>query len=166
MKRFLERADKPDGWWYPWIYVAGFLVVVAVNGVMLYAATSTFSGLETRDAYERGLAYNARLSEHAAQEQLGWQGSVSVLPAPGAQERLAFRLSTADGAPVSGLSVAAQLRHPTATAHDRMLRLENVGAGVYEAALDIPPGVWDIRIEARRAGHDVPFRLSDRLRVQ
>jgi nitrogen fixation protein FixH len=38
--------------------VSFFAVVTAVDGIMIYQAISTFGGLETKDAYRKGLSYN------------------------------------------------------------------------------------------------------------
>ncbi len=75
-------ARRPDGWWYPWIFVAGFLVVIAVNGTMLFFATSTFSGLSVERAFERGNAYNAEIAAERAQAARGFDFDV-VLAARG-----------------------------------------------------------------------------------
>ncbi|HOT83126.1 MAG TPA: FixH family protein, partial [Candidatus Defluviicoccus seviourii] len=52
-----KASGRPPGWWYPWIFVGGMLIVVAVNAVMAIVAVGTFSGLETTDHYRKGLAY-------------------------------------------------------------------------------------------------------------
>jgi nitrogen fixation protein FixH len=67
---------RPDGWWYPWIFVAGMLVVVVVNAVMITYAIGTFPGLQTEDAYRKGLAYNRTLAAAREQEERGWQATV------------------------------------------------------------------------------------------
>ena len=51
----MARPRQP-GWWYPWIFVGGMLVVIAVNGVLITMAVSTFSGIETEEHYRKGLA--------------------------------------------------------------------------------------------------------------
>ncbi|MGE5500712.1 MAG: FixH family protein, partial [Ignavibacteriales bacterium] len=43
-------AERRPGWWYPYIFVAAFVVVVGVNAAMAYFASSTFTGLETDNA--------------------------------------------------------------------------------------------------------------------
>ena len=62
--------------------VAGFVVVVAVNAVMLTLALGTFNGLSTDGAYDRGLAYNQTLAAEAAQQarDLGMTGKGAIHP--------------------------------------------------------------------------------------
>ena len=50
-----------DDRWIPWLFVGLFALVLVVNGSMIFVAFSTFPGLETTNAYQRGLAYNRQL---------------------------------------------------------------------------------------------------------
>ena len=56
-----------------WMLLGFFGVMMAVNGIFVYLALSSFSGLETVNAYVKGLDYNATLRRGAAQKALGWQ---------------------------------------------------------------------------------------------
>ena len=58
--------------WIPAVFVGAMGLVVAVNGIMVYFATSTFPGLDTDKAYVQGLAYNETLREARASDALGW----------------------------------------------------------------------------------------------
>jgi nitrogen fixation protein FixH len=62
------------------VFLGFFATIFLVNGIMVYAALSTFGGLEIADAYRKGLAYNARIAEGQAQAQRGWRDSVSYVP--------------------------------------------------------------------------------------
>jgi nitrogen fixation protein FixH len=55
-----SRARSPQagdrfGRWIPWSFVGLFFLVLAVNGTMIAIAVSSFTGLETTNAYQRGL---------------------------------------------------------------------------------------------------------------
>src|SRR3954469_23813706 len=58
--------------WIPALFIGLMLLVVVVNGTMMYLAESTFSGLDNETAYQDGLEYNATLQEAAASAALGW----------------------------------------------------------------------------------------------
>jgi nitrogen fixation protein FixH len=58
-------ADRPRGRWIPWLFVGGFLLVCAVNGVMIWVALSSWTGLAANQPYDRGLAYNRNLAAAA-----------------------------------------------------------------------------------------------------
>ncbi len=161
---------RPDGWWYPWIFVAGFLVVFAVNGAMLHLATATFSGLSVEKAFERGNAYNAEIAAARAQAALGWQAdfglAASRIEADGSR-RVRLRLSVRDalGAPVEGLAATLVLERPAVKGHDRDLVLAARGDGVYAVETVLPlKGQWEARLVAGRAGAP-PLRLRRRIQV-
>jgi len=151
-----DRADHDPrrGRWYPWLFVAAFLVVIAVNGVMVTLAVESFAGLETEHPYERGLAYNETLAAKRAQDALGWtvafdavpadmtEGMVRVVEVTGAFQDRA-------GAPLTGLDVRAVLRRPAAAGHDQEIALAPRGPGRYSATAELPfPGQWELLIVA------------------
>lgn len=162
------HSRRRPGWWYPWIFVGGFAVVMAVNFTMAYFAVHTFSGLSTEQAYEKGLAYNNVLAMAEKQKALGWTVGAEIEPRPAARSthrtevRVSFR--DKDGQPVTGLSVDAEFIRPTIAGHDRSIRLEDKGDGRYAslASLDLP-GQWEMRVTAQ-AG-TVAYQFDRRIMV-
>ena len=63
---------------------------IAVNGVFTYFALESFGGLETEQAYLKGLDYNRTLEAAAAQRERGWQVELEQEPgsAGAGQDRL------------------------------------------------------------------------------
>lgn len=163
---------RPRGWWIPYTFVGGFAVVMIANGALLYFATTTFSGLTTRQAYVEGLAYNDRVAEEQAQAALGWTLDVglssAVTPlsdAPGRAARVRLTATDAAGRPLDGLAIEALVRRPTEQGLDQTVALAPVGPGAYQADLTLPkPGLWDILFTARQ-GEDT-FRLRRRLNAE
>lgn len=127
--------------------VGFFLTIATVDGIMIYQAVSTFGGLETQDAYRKGLTYNRRIAESAAQEQLGWSQVVAFDASAGT---LSVTLKDRDGKPVEGMSLSAKVGRPATNAYDRGITLEDNGAGVYEAAVaGLGNGTWTVEVAAR-----------------
>lgn len=165
-------TQRPDGWWYPYIFVGGFAVVVTANLIMMYFATSTFTGLETKSAYERGIGYNQLIAQQEAQDRLGWTAAFtadSVLSdQPGAAERpttMTLTLTDAQGMPLDGMDVEAAVRRPTVAGYDYDLRLLPVGPGAYKAEIALPmAGQWDVQLFAKRG--DDTYRLRERVFVR
>jgi nitrogen fixation protein FixH len=123
-----------------------FGVIVAVDGFMIYRAVSTFGGLETQDAYKKGLAYNQRISRDADQARAGWQDTVEI---GGAQQRLRIALRDHAGAPIAGKRLAAKVGRPATDRFDMTLDLAETAAGVYEAALPVvAEGSWIVDLSA------------------
>jgi len=148
------------GWWYPYIFVAFFLVVVGVNLGMAYFATSTFTGLSTDNAYEKGIAYNRNLAMAKAQAELGWTVDAKIAgDARNADVTVTYR--DRDGRPVDGLDVQALLTRPTVTGLDQRVALAKRGDGTYGTVLAVPEsGEWDFDIIA--VGRDSAYQMQRR----
>lgn len=162
-----SRPRRP-GWWYPYIFVAGFLVVVAVNVFMMSEAVHTFSGLDSPHAYEEGLAYNKVLAMAEAQRHLGWTVDAQVVPAGAAngehEADVAVTFHDKDGKPVEGMTVGARFIRPTSAGHDHSVTLQDAGGGRYTAAVKLPlPGLWNMHLTAHRA--DVDYQIGRRLLI-
>lgn len=161
-----RSGAREDGWWYPWIFVVGMAFVVLINGIMVYIALSTWTGLETERHYDKGLAYNENLAAARAQAELGWLVDVAYTPSPiaGDPGELAVTVTAAGDRPLVDLDVTALLIRPTHEGFDQEVRLDHAGAGVYKGPVAIPlPGQWDARIHARR--RDAEFQEVKRLFV-
>lgn len=151
----MARVRQP-GWWYPWIFVAVMAVVVAVNVLMATLAVRTFPGLQTEDAYNKGLRYNDTIAAAREQAKLGWRMSIEVAPAAdaagaGREAEVKVAFVDRDGQPLERLSIDAALLRPAAEGFDRTLTLEYRGAGVYVGTVALPlAGQWDAHVMARR----------------
>ena len=55
-------AAGARGRWIPWLFVGFLVVVAAVNGVMIWYALSSWTGLAANQAYDNGLTYNQNLA--------------------------------------------------------------------------------------------------------
>lgn len=162
----MAETRKP-GWWYPYIFVGCFVVVVGVNSVLAYFATSTFTGLQTTGAYEKGLAYNQNLAMAEAQARMGWTVDTKAEPvkdAGGPMADIAISYRDKDGKPVEGLVVRASLVRPTVKGHDHDVELKPLGKGVYGLRHPLPlAGVWDMDVVA--VGKDVSYQHEKRFVV-
>ncbi|MDD9907971.1 MAG: FixH family protein [Rhodospirillaceae bacterium] len=127
------------------ILLAMFGTIFAVNGVFAYFAVSGFPGVETQDAYRKGLAFNRQNADAARLKSLGWAMEVRREDA----DRLSMAFKKADGTPLAVSSVSADLIHPINHKGDRQLALNIEKAGSVSAPLsDIPPGQWQLRVTA------------------
>jgi len=147
----LARNTQPrrKSLWIPALFIGLMLLVVAVNGTMMYFAESTFSGLDTDKAYQQGLEYNATLQEAAASAALGWTAKTAFAPAA-AGRHVAVTIADRTGAPIAGLQVTARLVRPVSTAFDQVLTLRPEAAGTYGADVALPAlGSWELRLSAR-----------------
>ena len=141
--------------------VGFFGIILAVNGVMIYSAVSTHTGLVAIEPYRKGLHYNDRIVADERQNRLGWTASLDVR----SNGTVLLRLLEADGRPVRSLKVLASLGRPATSRHDIKLSLVETQAGTYEAAS--PPlttGSWLFSFEAMRGDSAEPvFRVRRRI---
>lgn len=140
-----------------------FGLIIAVNGVFVYFAISSFSGVETPDAYTRGLAYNRVIEAAETQAALGW--TVTLEQTAVVDQTTGLRVSVADrgGQPIEGLRVTAELRRPTHEGYDQKADLVAVGDGTYAGDIAVPlAGQWDAYIHAVR-GDEERYTIKQRL---
>jgi nitrogen fixation protein FixH len=166
--RFNDRRPGPRRLlphWVPMVFIAGFMVVIGVNGTLIYFAQGTFSGLDTASPYERGLDYNNTLAAEAAQERLGWGYQASITGGSGTERTLRIQLSDREGRPLNDLHLQAYLIRPSSQNLDLTIALKPTGDGSYTAVFALPaPGQWDLRVVAR--SQDASWQHSERLFVK
>jgi nitrogen fixation protein FixH len=146
------------GWHMLAIVLAFFSVIIGVNIVMAFAATSTFPGLVVENSYVSSQNYNELLAAARKQDAAGWRHELSA-----DRGVLKFRLATSVGTPASDLSVVAHIGRPSTTRADRDLTLIHNG-NAYQAGEALPAGYWEIDVEARR-GADIVFRRTQEIFV-
>ena len=141
--------------------VAFFAVMLLANAVFVYFAVTTFGGVDTEDAYRKGIAYNSTLDDAATQTGLGW---TTQLAYDGDRDALVLTIADASGRAVSGLEITGRLLHPATTTRDVALeRFEDHGDGRYLFALDpTVKGAW-IADLAVQSGQATPIRMRQRL---
>lgn len=151
--------------WIPWAFVGGFGVVVAVNAVLIVFALTSWSGLETEQAYQKGLAYNETLDEAAEQAARSWQATLGFASTGERVGELSLELADRDRRPIGRLSVVARLMRPTVTGYDQAVELRPQANGRYAATIALPlAGQWRVDVEA--VGLGAPYKLTERIMVR
>ncbi|MDP6833351.1 MAG: FixH family protein [Alphaproteobacteria bacterium] len=145
-----------------------FALIVLVNGVFIYFALNSFSGLSTENAYVKGLNYNRTLAQDRMQREAGWQVTASAKRmAEGQIVVLEVVVKDAAGRPLNNVALSGQLRRPTHQGSDLPLDFQAMGGGGYRAmATPEALGQWDLRLSARNAdlaGEAGNYRWEKRL---
>ena len=137
----LVKNDKA----IPLYFVAFFLVVAIIDGILVYLATSTHSGLVTENAYKKGLNYNQQIAAFNKQVLTGWSGEIGFN-----NETLSFKLIDKGGEPIVGAKVVAHVLRSTMSGLDFKVTLQDQGKGRYEVkGANFPlKGQWDIIVVA------------------
>ena len=138
--------DPSRGRWIPWCFVGGMLLVVAVNAVLVWFALSSFTGVATPRAYDRGRTYNDVLTEAARQDALGWRAATTF-----EGNELRVRVTDAPGAPVQG-ELGGVLLRPL-SGESLALGFRRIGPGLWAATVRPPhPGLWQARLRLQGPG--------------
>lgn len=136
------------GRYIPWLFVAGFGIVVAVNATMIWLAVGSFSGLYTPKPRERGLHYNDIVAEQRSRDVLGWRVDARW---QAEAARLEVALFDAAGQPLAGATVLATLVRPVEKRPPLAVVLGAVDVGRFAGPVDLPArGNWDIDIVVER----------------
>ena len=142
-----RNVTQPARAWYrepwPWILMAGPVLVVIAGFVTLWLAATTFDGLVVDDYYKEGLAINRSLERDQRAAELGLEGEVTVADQPG-RVRVLLR-ADAPGLPAA---VRILLAHPARPDLDQAVVLGKTGEGAYEGvAVPLAPGRWLVTLE-------------------
>ena len=113
-----------------------------------------------------GVWFGNKEAAAEAQKTLGWTADVDIRPSNLQANSLVVSVGflDRDGKPVDDLTVDAEFVRPTVAGHDSRQGLSATGGGRYQAEVSLPfPGVWDMRVVARRG--DLTYQLAKRIRV-
>jgi nitrogen fixation protein FixH len=151
MSLAIPVAPHPRGRWIPWLFVAFFAVVVAVNGAMIWIALGSWTGLATNQAYDRGLQYNRNLAAARRQAALGWRPELHARLTDGLAGEVELAVTDALRQPLAGADVAIRFERPTSEGADFTLAMVPSEAGIYRTRFELPlAGVWNVHTTIRR----------------
>ena len=159
------REDSRRDRWIPWLFVGAFAVVLGANGTLVYFAAASWTGLETKEYYIKGLTYNRTLEDVERQRKLGWKSQLFLRKAAQGGHELIVELVDDKGRGLSGGDAQAEFVRPTHAGHDFAAPLAGRGKGRYRAVVVPPlPGQWDVRITVRHPNGT--YRVTRRMMVQ
>ena len=140
-------AEKIDPWYrhrWPWMLMAGPLIVVIAGLFTAYLAVTSNDGLVDDDYYKQGLAVNKLSEREQRAAALGLQAEV-MQRSDGAQLRLLLRAGTDFVLPEV---LVLRLVHPTRGGADQRVQLRADGGGSYTGKLASPlAGRWRLALE-------------------
>lgn len=160
------RTGNGSGWTLKgrhvlYVLIGFFGVIFAVNGVFVYVALSSHPGVETDNAYQKGLHYNDQIREAQQEQALGWRGKFDI-----DKGAISVRLAGAAGEPLQGVKVVLQCERPATDRQDRRFVLTESEPGHYVSdKARLAAGRWKLRADAvDSAGHH--FRIQDDIVVE
>ena len=146
----MQTALASGSRYIPWLFVAGFILVIAVNATMIWFAVGSFSGLYTPKPRDRGLHYNEVVAEQKARDALGWRMDTQWRAE---ESRLDIAVFDAAGQPLAGARVFVELVRPVEKRAPISLAMTAVDQGRFAGHVDLPArGNWDLDIVVERGG--------------
>ncbi|HZV06149.1 MAG TPA: FixH family protein, partial [Gemmataceae bacterium] len=119
----------------PWLFVAGFAVVIAVNTTMIWFAVGSFSGLYADHARETGLHYNSVIAEQKVRDALGWEITANWRGDVG---RLELSVLGPDDGPLEGARAYVTLVRPAERRAPLPVAMGTVGEGRFAGYVNLP----------------------------
>ena len=144
------------------LWLIGFFVLVfAVNAVMVHAAISTFGGVDTPSSYKAGQLFEGDVARAERQDALHWQVAGKLKRDGGGEAVLDISVRDAQGKPVTGLSADARLMHPADERLDHVIAVARIGAGQFHGESRAMPGRWQLIVDLYRDGNRMFRSVSD-----
>ena len=148
------------GWHMAAITISFFAITIAVNLTLAVFANTSWTGLVVENSYVASQTFNRDTSEARLQQAVGWQMKLAVK-----RDFAQISILDRDNQPLTGLNIRAILQRPTDEAGDQNLKLQDTGAGIYQAQVPIGRGAWIADITAEGPDHK-PVRFVQRIFVE
>jgi nitrogen fixation protein FixH len=146
-------------------FLGFFGVVVAMNAVLIRAATTTFGGVETASAYKAGLAFKREIAAAEAQAARHWTVDASLIRAAAGSAHLSVTVRDRDGAAPHGIMLSGRLAHPADARRDHAIAVRGSAPGAFNGTVDAEAGQWDLVLEISRDGERL-FRSKSRVTLR
>ena len=144
-----------------WLLIVIVAMVVGGNAVMIWIAVQAEPNLVRADYYDASKRYDSEQAARMASDRLGWQvGDVEALRT---HERIALRVTDAQGRPVSGLTGSVSAYRPSDASLDQSLHVSEDAAepGLYHVAFSRPAsGLWRLTLDLQQGGWRLYHELA------
>ena len=154
-----QAPFRLTGWHVGTIALVFFVIVAAMNGVMMSHAFRTMPGLDARNGYDVSQRYNTSIHEARFQAARGWRTDLNIVR-QGNATLFTTTILDRQGEPIRGLTVAISVRHPATRLHDYTATARELAPGSYEIIHRASAGNWDVEISAKERADLPPLTLS------
>lgn len=136
---------------WPVAIIGVLAVTVGANFWLLSKASDPRDTAIEPDYYRKAVAWDSTMAQARADIALGWRASVALGALTQGTTTLVVLLADSTGAPVESASVHVEAINNVDALKHWPADLHEAAPGRYEAAMPLPrPGLWEIRITARR----------------
>lgn len=147
-------------------FLGFFFLVFGANLIMSWFAVTTFSGVETKDAYVKGRDFNIEIAKAEEQRALGWVIAVEAESLSSDEVFLTLMIKGANGEPLEAMDIDGLLVRPVHDGVDQKIAFAALGGGKYTGVSLLPlQGKWQLQATVkdtagreRRIVHDIMVR--------
>lgn len=165
MEQLAENKKPITGWHVLAGFIGFFVLILTANGIMTYFALGTWQGVETEDAYVKGLNYNRQLEQAQIQKNSSWKISFDHLPRLQNGDRISVAIAYPDS-DAGVASVSAEFKRPIEKGHDFKVNLAHQGNQVYAAPVTFAlKGNWKIHVMVIFENGEEMY-LNDRMEIK
>lgn len=133
-------------------FLGFFLIVFGANFTMAWFAITTFSGVETKDAYVKGRDYNVEIARAEEQKALGWTIAVETQNLSKDEVFLVLTIKNEAGGPLEAMEIEGLLVRSVHDGIDQKIAFAPLGDGKYAGASQLPlQGKWQLRATVKDA---------------
>lgn len=134
-----KKRDPKDKWILV-CFLVFFGIIFIVDGIFVYTAVTTQTGLVTERPYEKGIAYNELLKKADSQRKLIDKVSYE-------EPNLIWKISDEKRKAILSGNVTARIFRPVQEGLDFDVTLEHTGDGEYSTSLSLPKqGSWTAKL--------------------
>ena len=143
---------KPGAWW-PIAIVGVLAVTVGANIALILAARDPNAYVVEPDYYHKAVNWDSTMAQARASEALRWRVDVALGDWTPGGTPLLVQLADSTGAPLTGVELKVELINNLTPETPVHVAPVEVAGGRYAASVALArPGLWELRLQARRAG--------------
>jgi len=145
--------------------LAIFAIVGGVNAYMVYMATTTMRGLDVKNAYERGVAYEKDVVAAHAQQERQWNVDIMVRPEGENARAVTVVAMDKDKQALAGLQAQLILNHPSDAGMDQPIALTETTPGTFTGKFSAEKGKWYLQLKLDENG-ETRFRSRNSVTLE
>lgn len=139
----------------PYIFVAFFAVIIAINLGYIYIAKTTWRGVATENSYQKGLNYNEVLKQEKKQQELGWSVDSRITQIGLRKSLILVAPVDKNSNPIKDANISIFFKNPVQDGSDFIVTPSSVG-NAYRFEVEFPTiGQWDAVILIKKGDDEL-----------
>ncbi len=133
----------------PYFFVCFFTIFIIVDIAYIIVANSTWRGVISEDAYDKGIDHNQILHLQNLQKKIGWKFAIKLENLGNKKAILKVKIIDKEQKNLTSLQVEVKLSRPIQAGLDFTKKLAIDEEGWYQAKIELPNrGQWQFEVIA------------------